>query len=349
MSLALTHQKLGWPSPQEVRNPSGEGARIFAQMARAKIETALAYSDPPSARIGVLARNSQATETESPLAVVAEFQDSASEQSLRDLHRLAWNFSYAPTVVTIEPDLVRVWTCCEPPERDRFLTDYLIQEVSASELRKARPNEETRRAAQVLHWANLVSGQFFRDRPERFRRERRADQMLLGNLRHVREVLRKDGLTSDDICHDLLARVIFVQFLFDRKDTSGNSALSPNKLANLHEADVLQESHSDFASILNNYDDAYRLFDWLNDRFNGDLFPGNGTTGPERERAWLEEKRHVKPRHLKKLRDFVSGDMDMPTGQMCLWPEYSFDAIPLEFISSIYEAFVTERARSEGI
>ena len=34
---------------------------------------------------------------------------------------------------------------------------------------------------------------------------------------------------------------------------------------------------------------------------------------------------------------------------MCLWPQYAFDVIPLEFISSIYESFVGERAASDGI
>jgi hypothetical protein len=349
MSLELAHQKLDWPSPNEVRNPSGEGARIFADLARAKIQTALRHSNVGSPEIGVLARNSQAQETESPLAVVAEFDTVAADHALTELHRLSWNFSHAPTIVTIEPHLLRVWTCCEPPEANRFLSEYVVQEVSSAEFRKARPNDETKRAAQVLHWANLVSGQFFRERSERFRRDRRADQMLLGNLRHLRDVLRRAGLANDDICHDLLARVIFVQFLFDRKDSFGNSALTPNKLASLHETGVLKEQHLNFGSILDNYDDAYRLFDWLNDRFNGDLFPGKGNTKSGRASAWLEEKRHVKSHHLELLRDFVRGDLDMPTGQLCLWPVYSFDAIPLEFVSSIYEAFVTERARGEGI
>lgn len=350
MSLDHTHERLGWPSPREVRNPSGEGARIFADLAQAKIESALkSRTDFPKVQIGVLSRNSHARETESPLAVVAEFQTNASDQALRELHRLAWNFSHAPTVVTIEPHLLRVWTCCEPPESDRLLFEYIVHEISPAEFGKARLSEETKRAMQVLHWANLVSGQFFRDQPERFRRDKRADQMLLNNLRHLRAVLREARLTNDDVCHDLLARVIFVQFLFDRKDSSGNSALNRNKLASLHQTGVLANEHEDFASILGNYEDAYQLFDWLNGRFNGDLFPGKGSTKQAREHAWLQEQQYVKPRHLELLRDFVRGDLDMPTGQLCLWPEYSFDAIPLEFISSIYEAFVTERARSEGI
>jgi len=39
----------------------------------------------------------------------------------------------------------------------------------------------------------------------------------------------------------------------------------------------------------------------------------------------------------------------MPSGQRSLWPQYSFDVIPLEFISSIYETFVTSRAANSGV
>ncbi len=39
----------------------------------------------------------------------------------------------------------------------------------------------------------------------------------------------------------------------------------------------------------------------------------------------------------------------MHSFQLRLWPQYSFDVIPLEFISSIYETFVTERAARNGI
>jgi len=34
--------------------------------------------------------------------------------------------------------------------------------------------------------------------------------------------------------------------------------------------------------------------------------------------------------------------MDMGERQRCLWPQYAFDVIPLDFMSSIYEAFIRE-------
>jgi hypothetical protein len=56
----------------------------------------------------------------------------------------------------------------------------------------------------------------------------------------------------------------------------------------------------------------------------------------------------VKPEHLKLLSDFVSGRLQLKTGQWSLWPQYSFDAIPLEFISSIYESFLSADHRKKG-
>lgn len=350
MSLELAHQRLGWPRPEEIRNPSGEGARIFAELAQDKIGRPISQLlDHSDLKIGVLTPNSESDSTEAPLAIVAEFSGQTSDKALRELHRLSWNFSHSPTLVTIESDLLRVWTCCEPPDKDRPLQNYVVQDVPIRDLKPGEHYDIVEAATRVLHWVNLVSGQFFRERTERFRRDQRADQLLLANLHSVRQLLRDEELNDDDVCHDLLARIIFVQFLFDRKDQSGRSALNESRLASLQETGVLKVRHKDFPDILDDYDETYRLFDWLNSKFNGDLFPGKGNTPIEREQAWRQEKANVKSRHLRLLREFIKGDLEMPTGQRCLWPQYSFDAIPLEFISSIYEAFVTERARSEGI
>lgn len=119
-------------------------------------------------------------------------------------------------------------------------------------------------------------------------------------------------------------------------------------LVRLHKERILRDEHPDFSSVLEDYE-KYRLFDWLNGKFNGDLFPSKGISPQNRAQGWRQEKRHVKPRHLQLLRDFIKGDLEMPSGQLCLWPQYAFDAIPLEFISSIYEAFVSERAARDGI
>lgn len=350
ISLAQAHYVLGWPSPADVERPQGDGASVFASLVRKKIGRALAsFDDGRSAVVGVLHANPHAQDTEPPIAILVEFQQDASEATLRELHRLSWNFSHSPILITIEPNLMRVWSCCEAPDADRKLGEFLVHKIQPADLANKRRQAMENDAARALHWINLVSGEFVARHANRFDRDGRADQMLLGNLQHIRSKLMDLGLEDDDVCHDLLARVIFVQFLFDRKDPEGVAALTPIKLARLHADGVLSKLHTGFDSVLSDYGDTYRLFEWLNTRFNGDLFPGKGDTPAARAKGWAAEKRVVTKQHLALLADFIRGNVDMPSGQRCLWPLYSFDVIPLEFISSIYETFVTQRAAKDGI
>lgn len=349
-SLELTSQKLGWPAPSDVTHPQGAGASVFATLVRGKIGRSLEQRpDAKGVKLGVLMADHQASTSEPPLAIVAQFEAGVSDETLRELHRLSWNFSHAPTLVTIEPALIRVWSCCEAPNPDLDIDRYLVQSLTAGQLRGDDGNDLDARAARALHWINLVSGQFFVEHSVRFDRDGRADQMLLGNLRQIREVLAGQGLIDDDICHDLLARIIFVQFLFDRKDQDGNAALSVAKLHRLQKDGILKDAHDSFDAILRDYGETYRLFDWLNTKFNGDLFPGKGDSPEARAQGWAKEMEVVEPRHLTLLAEFIRGDLDLTSRQMCLWPQYAFDVIPLEFISSIYETFVTERASRDGI
>ncbi|HEY0114753.1 MAG TPA: N-6 DNA methylase [Allosphingosinicella sp.] len=341
---------LAWPSADAITRPNGAGGEVYAQLVQNKIGRSLRLRhETRDAQVGVLLADSASATSEPPLAIIAAFSASVDADTLRELHRLAWNFSHAPTLITVEPTQLRVWTCCEAPDPDRSIETYVVEDVSAAVLRAAERGEAEARAVEALHWVNLVSGRFFGDRAERFDRNGRADQMLLRNLRHIRDVLFNEGLTDDDICHDLLARVIFVQFLFDRKDQDGNPALTVARLHRLHKDGVLLSLHDTLGSILADYEDSYRLFDWLNSKFNGDLFPGKGSGPDERAVGWARERAVVTPRHLAILADFISGSLDMVSSQLSLWPQYAFDVIPLEFISSIYETFVTERASNEGI
>lgn len=250
ISLAQAHAELSWPKPEEIRNPVGAGARVFATLARDKIGRALAhFEDASDAVVGVLTTDPHGDATEPPLSVVVEFQRSVNEATLRELHRLAWNYSHSPAVITLEPGLLRVWTCCEAPDPKRQLSSFVVHELEQPDLLAGRTELLEFRAAQVLHWINFASGQFFSEHANRFDRNGRADQMLLRNLRHMRAELERAGLRNDDICHDLLARIIFVQFLFDRKDSDGKAALTPAKLARLHSEGILRRAHENFASV----------------------------------------------------------------------------------------------------
>jgi type I restriction-modification system DNA methylase subunit len=336
--LELAHKKLYWPKPDQIWTPSGSGPRVYAELAREKIGEKIKREFPKDAKgvkVSVLAANPDGDETEAPIAIVCQFSKSVSSAVIKEVHRLAWSFSRARSLITIEPHLLRVWSCCEPPTENGELKHVIrVTEANLSE-----------QAANALQWVELVSGQFFQENEDRFKRSGAADQMLLDNLKEVREQLQKDGLDVETI-HDLLARIIFIQFLFQKQDAEGTRFLNEYILENLHTQKVLSKSYKELPDILDNFDDTYNLFRWLNDKFNGDLFPGKGETEKERESEWQAEIQKVRVdgnKYLKKLADFARGDLQMKDKQLCLWKFYSFDVIPLDFISSIYEEFVKKK------
>jgi len=286
----------------------------------------------------------ESPETETPSAIVCDFPGALPEETLRQAQRLAWNFSKSTTLITLQPYLMRIWSCCEVPKDGQGNWNA---EAELVDLRSEIPSQPTvsEDAALAFEWVRLIAGEHVRSHAGQFRRDGRADITLLNQLKSVRRTLQEIQLSpgspdqlDDDTIHDLLARVIFIQFLWDRKDSEGNAALDVDLFGRLHKGRVLGKLHADPASVLGDYNDAYELFRWLNGRFNGDLFPGKGSSEAEKEMGWRREMDLVKPPHLQELANLVSGRFQGKQGY--LWKLYSFDVIPLEFISTIYEEFV---------
>lgn len=342
-SLQAAHDLLRWPKPQDIVSPPGSGVRVYADLARQKLGRALAdFEGDAFVNVGVLARNPHSRNTEEPIAVVCEFRKPVSQATLKKAQMLAWSFCRMPLLIVIEPTGIRAWSCYQKPNRSddpRRLNRPVANMPFTLDLFPTFGLSE--HAACSLDWLNLVSGRFFKENAARFRPNQRADRLLLQNLALIRDRLIDPSLPLDiDIAHTLLARLIFIQFLFQRVDSDGHPALNEAKLADLNNEGILSRKYTCLQEILSDHQDAYGLFRWLDSKFNGDLFPGTGSSQKAREEEWRAEMHAVQPKHLGLLSDFVSGNVQLDGCQGSLWPLYSFDVIPLEFVSSIYEEFV---------
>ncbi len=335
------HEWLGWPRPNQVFEPDGAGARIYADFVQKKIGGALELTYPGGGvRVGVIAADPSSDSTENPLAVVCEFARPARDEELDLAQALAWNFSRTALLVTLEPQRLIAWSCYQNPT----LPGAQRRVCEMPMLRNFKPSgsPQQRAVRDLIHWVSLITSRAQRDHPEKFPTNGRADVLLLKNLRHVRHELLRMELPKE-FCHDLLARIIFAQFLFHRKDRDGQAFFSDRVMKRLHDDGTLVEHHADLASVLTHKADTYALFRWMDQRFNGDLFPGKEWDDENaREAAWRAEHDAVHEDHLSLLADLVRGDLDIEGQQFTLWPHYSFDTIPLEFISSIYEEFLND-------
>ena len=338
-------------TPKEIFSPNGVGVKVSADLADEKIGNVIKREKGIQPKVGILVANPKARETQQIIAIICQFNRPVTQDVIDLTHKLCWNFCRSPLLIVIEPTLVRVFSCYERPERQENDSAQLPFEVSEREFSAPKPiykynpnaenlSAETKSAIKALQWIELVSGNFFNKEKRHFPREQKADRTLLDNLSSIRKQLKEKGLEYDTI-HDLLARIIFIQFLFDRKDSNGTSVISSDYLKGLYTKNKLSVQYQNPEEILRNYDDSYNFFKLLNERFNGDLFPG------DKEEAWQDEMSKVKPEHLTLLADFIGGKYVLENGQPSLWKMYSFDTIPLEFISSIYEEFVSQQQHQE--
>ncbi len=342
--LDTLQDELGWPKHDTIFSPEVGTGAFYARLAKQKIGQGLQeIVGPGGVEVGVLVRDPQGTASDLPLAVVCRFTSPASASILAETHRLAWNFCHAPLLITIDPVEIRAWSCFVAPSETFGVLDSKPAELNLK-LREEPSAGLIGQAANALHWVSLISGEPERLNPQLFNAVGRADRHLLENLKEVRtRLISGPNALPVDQAHDLIARLMFIQFLFDRRDSTGYAALSPQALEELTQQGHLARAHNSLHSILSDHSETYRLFRWLNDRFNGDLFPGKSATPAEREREWLQEMEIVRPSHLQILADLVSGQLSVEYGQYSLWRLYSFDTIPLEFVSSIYEEFVSAK------
>ena len=351
MLLEIACQYLGWPSHDEVLRPKAAGPRHYAERVSQKIGQALQRRlDGEEVVTGILCADSQADTSEAPIAVICQFSRRVDDDTLREAQRLCWNFSRTALLITLEPHRIQSWTCSKKPGKKRKAEDFRILPPIEWEEGESPASALQQEAAQALHWVQLVSGGLLEQHKSKFPKDERVDAVLVSNLKAVRASLTKELGLPIETCHNLLARLIFTQFLFQRVDSKGRPAISQSELDGKFD-DHLREVYphaTALESILRDKEETYALFRWLNEKFNGDMFPGKGDSPEKREAEWQDEKKDVEQKHLDLLADFVSGKINQKSNQQFLWAEYSFDTLPLEFISSVYEEFLSPLEKEKG-
>ena len=246
--------------------------------------------------------------------------DEVTPAAINSIRMQVWNHGRVPTLWIITPDGVRIYdSFARPQEEDsEDSNSHLLEELTQIGSRLQGIDD--------FHKSKFDTGEFWQSGKGRdIQPEQRVDSALLRDLLDTREALKSKDLDSD-VAQALLGRAIFVKYLEDRH------ILRPFHF----------QAHGDghsFVDVLNDISSTYNFFDWLRTTFNGDLFP-----------VRQEERDTVLEIHLDILRLFLAGhDMSgYPTPQARLWP-YSFETIPIELISSIYEMFAhaTNREAAE--
>jgi hypothetical protein len=241
-----------------------------------------------------------------------------------ELHKQFWNHSGAALLVLVADDNVHVYSGMTRPEpKSVGAADPSSLVVSL------QPVADSLKEFVVA----VESGEFFHTHHRSFNPAHRVDRDLLDNLRNTREQL--DCATRkhipDHILDAILCRLVFTCYLFDRDVIDEGYLKQLGIKGASHLRDLLNNTTAAKAK-----DALYLLFEKLKEDFNGDLFGSDLDA----------EKQLIQDRHISTLNDFFQGT-DVKTGQRAFWP-YSFEFIPIETISAIYERFLKATDEQNG-
>ena len=263
-----------------------------------------------------------------PLIYFTAIQKYDAKQ-IAELHRLSWNLGEAPLLFIVTLDEILIYNNYAMPQPvEGGSLDSVAGIIETLSITKGLASQQS--ALSKYHRSLLESGEYWRRSEARFDAQGRVDATLMLNLRIMRRTLisqiskrgddSKDKITS--VVHSLLSRSIFIKYLEERKDSNGETVFPKGFYSSF------LEGANQYTDVLCSKEATYNLFRSLKEKFNGDTL-----------QVTDEEKEIITQKDLDELRMFILGDSELESRQLALWPLYSFDIIPIQLISSIYELF----------
>lgn len=269
-----------------------------------------------------------------PTAIFKDAGDEApSERQIAQWHEAAWNVGVAPLLWIITPTDVRLYDCYASPVKEspqQIATEALdVFSLHAEDRLRSLDAMCGRYATEIgAFWSSAIG--------KRIDRRHRVDRQLLDEINVLEGRLTRlppvngrplsneaeEAQASRDFAQRLIGRCIFTSYLVDR---------------GIAQPFLPQEFSADVAGMFATGASTFKLFQWLRNTFNGDLFPMDDP-GAEHQR--------LSDAHLELLRDFVEG-RSLLSGQGRLF-RFRFDAIPVDLVSSIYQQFARSSAADDA-
>lgn len=237
-------------------------------------------------------------------SIITLFFDDLNLRDDVNIHGKIWN-AQMPVVISDEGNYIKIYngkSMVLGKNREIRLRDIVEYDLSQC-------NEKN--AFSYWNIANSLSSEVY----EKSLDKKNLNEFLIDNLRYITKKLKEEYKIS--IANKLMLRVLFIRYLIDRGVNIGYMGLDSN----------VKNSQKIFLEIIQNKEKFFALVNYLKKRFNGNLF----------EVDEIKEKAEITEDAFFVLHDFLTAKEELKSGQLCLFPFYDFNIIPIELISNIYE------------
>ena len=229
------------------------------------------------------------------------FSKIENKEERQKINKKIWNMQI-PVVIFDDVDCIKIFNGSNLNFEKKEL--FLIQK---NELKNIKEDDE------FSYW-NINTKSFWTKYEEVYK-NKKLNELMLENIRYITDKLKKEY--NIEFATKLILRVIFIRFLIDKGIDICYDGFSNN----------IQKSQQKLIDISQDKNKLYKLFVYLKEKFNGNLFELSG----ELEDNNLNEDVFIL------ISDFLSGTEVLWTGQQSFFPMYDFDIIPVSLISNIYE------------
>ncbi|HBI6603045.1 TPA: SAM-dependent DNA methyltransferase [Listeria monocytogenes] len=231
------------------------------------------------------------------------------------LFKKIWN-TQIPVVFLIYEEKIEIFNGCSLNTKTNEL--LFVDDLTYEKL-----NENS----EFSFW-NITHSNFWNKYKSKFSAPK-IDSIMLENIKCITQLLKKSSCA--DFAITIVLRLIFIRFLIDRGVDLDYQNFGGS----------INESQEAFLKTLESKEELYKLFKHLKNKFNGNLFEIYYNKSNKSEKELLEEQ------SLQQLYDLMSGELEVKTGQLSLFPLYDFNIIPIELISNIYERFLGNKKQKE--
>lgn len=280
-----------------------------------------------------------------------------NEQYIFDNHHRIWSSCQVPLIFVFTNTDLKIINAFEAPgfQSNQFQSHYfetfeLVELLSTfDKLTKGKNGK----IFKDFTAKNFDNGSFWDNESVKkdFIVSKNAYESLIKKLKEIRQNILCERIFDDEkLANKLLVMSILVKYLEERKDNDDNTVFPKKgderlgidrKKKEKYQQDFFNRysrNAEEFIEIFENKEGVINLFRDLSKHFNGEIF-----------KLSSEEESAIKNANLRKFAEFLEAKTENE-GQRVLWKLYSFNDLPVELISNIYENLIVEgKHKTEGV
>ena len=258
------------------------------------------------------------------------FNFTDEEKDIIEIHKNVWSSSEVRLYLVITKTEIRLFNSSKPVKQSKKTGELSIEPFEILKIAGEAVEKYKEYSAKKFD-----NGTFWEETSRDFGYSETSYEKLISELKNARNAFLKEIKLDKGIASKLLVLGILVKYLEERVDVDDDGNETRVFTSDFFNQERFGYSNSFTDTIRKGNGFVLDLFEYLSEHFNGKVF-------------YLTDqyKEQIKDIDLSPLANFLSGTID--NNQFVFWKLYSFNHLPIELISSIYEMFL-EADKDSGV